>query len=400
MPKPRFSVSKLFHIALLSALLVSCTGSTGSAPGLPATVAPSLAQTESAAAGALPTPPPATRSSAAQLKRTPLVIFCAGSLILPFDQLEKAFEAQNPDAQVLGESHGSIQVIRHVTDIHEKIDVVATADHSLIPMLMYAASDPQTGQPYASWYIRFAGNRLALAYTSRSKFAGQVNDQNWYDVITRPGVRVGLADPRFDASGYRALMALKLAEGYYGKTGLLNHLIKGQFQYPITIFEEDSGAEITVPEILETNTDSGVVVRGASIELLALLESGDLDYAFEYESVIRQHNMQMVTLPDAINLGTAGQAQNYANVVVKLDFRRFVSVKPVFRGEPIGYGITIPSTASQPELARRFIEFLLSPEGRQIMQQNSQPVLDPLQCDGAAHMPLELSALCQAPISQ
>jgi len=90
---------------------------------------------------------------------------------LPFAELETAFEAENPDVDVLGESHGSIQVMRHVTDIHERIDVVATADHSLIPMLMYATNDPDTGKPYTSWYIRFAGNRLALAYTAGSKFS-------------------------------------------------------------------------------------------------------------------------------------------------------------------------------------------------------------------------------------
>ena len=59
-------------------------------------------------------------------------------------------------------------------------------------------------------------------------------------VIARPGVRLGLADPRFfDASGYRALMAFKLAEQVYQKPGLLNGLVKDQFQYPITAFEYD-----------------------------------------------------------------------------------------------------------------------------------------------------------------
>ena len=87
--------------------------------------------------------------------------------------------------------------------------------------------------------------------------------------------------------------------------------------------------------------------------------------------------------------------------MVKLDFRRFASVQPVFRGEPIGYGLTIPSNAPQPELAQRFIEFLLGPQGRQIMQQNYQPLLsNPLQCDEAANMPPELGKRCQAPVGQ
>ncbi len=96
--------------------------------------------------------------------RTPLVVYAAGSLIIPFGDLEKAFESKYPDIDVQAQYHGSIQVIRQVTDLHIPIDVVATADASLVPMLMYATNDPDTGLPYANWYIRFASNRLALAY--------------------------------------------------------------------------------------------------------------------------------------------------------------------------------------------------------------------------------------------
>ena len=102
---------------------------------------------------------------AAPAEKTPLVVFCAGSLILPFAALEQVFESQHPEVDVLNECHGSIQVIRHVTELHEQIDVVATADYALIPMLMYAVDDPDSGLPYASWAIRFATNHLALAYS-------------------------------------------------------------------------------------------------------------------------------------------------------------------------------------------------------------------------------------------
>jgi molybdate/tungstate transport system substrate-binding protein len=53
-------------------------------------------------------------------------------------------------------------------------------------------------------------------------------------------------------------------------------------------------------------------------------------------------------------------------------------VKPVFQGERIGYGITIPGNAPHPKDAELFIAFLLSPEGRAIMQQASQPMFDRL----------------------
>ena len=204
-----------------------------------------------------------TGTSAPKAK-SPLRVFCAGSLIRPFDELEKAFEALHPEVDVLMECHGSIQVIRHVTELHEKIDVVATADQALIPMLMYATTDAETGKPYAGWYIRFATNRLALAYTPQSREADQIGEENWYSIISQPGVRLGIADPRFDASGYRALMALRLAEDAYKQPDIFDNVVEGRFKYPVTIFEDDDFTEIGVPEILEPKPDSGILTRGAS----------------------------------------------------------------------------------------------------------------------------------------
>ncbi|MFZ5856704.1 MAG: tungstate ABC transporter substrate-binding protein WtpA [Chloroflexota bacterium] len=326
--------------------------------------------------------------------KTPLVVFAAGSLIIPFADLEKAFEAANPDIDVQAEYHGSIQVMRHATELHEAIDVVATADASLIPMLMYAANVPETGQPYADWHIRFASNRLALAYRAESKYAAEINAENWFEILARPDVKLGLPDPRFDAAGYRELMAFALMENSLGRYGLFEPVFNGQFTFPITVFRDDNLTTITVPEILETKPDSHIALRGGSIMLVALLESGDLDYAFEYESVIQQHGLKMLALPDAVNLGEAEFESAYKAVQVDLDFQRFATVKPQFRGERIGYGITIPADAPHPDAAALFIEFLLGPEGRAIMGANHHPLFDPCLADGYASMPPSLQAIC------
>ena len=327
-------------------------------------------------------------------QKTPLVVFAAGSLILPFADLEKAFESEYPNIDVQAQYHGSIQVIRHATDLHESIDVVATADASLLPMLMYTSKVPDTGIPYADWYIEFATNHLAIAYQTKSKYASEITGDNWYEILSRPDVKVGLADPRFDAVGYRALMLYALAGNYYNQPTLFTDMFKGQFTFPLGIFTENNLTTITVPEIVETKSDSHIVLRGASVELIALLESGDLDYAYEYESVIQQHRLEMVRLPDAINLGEEAYQKNYSTVQVIEDFQRFASVKPVFRGERIGYGITIPSNAPHPEQAALFIEYLLGPEGRAIMQKNSHPVFDPAIGEDYANIPAGLQPYC------
>ena len=339
---------------------------------------------------------PSSVTQTAGSGKTPLVVFAAGSLILPFGDLAKAFESKYPNIDVQAEYHGSIQVIRQVTDLHVPIDVVATADASLIPMLMYVTSDPDTGHPYADWYIQFASNHLALAYRPGSKYAGEINAGNWFTILAHPDVKVGIADPRFDAVGYRALMTYALAQDYYKKSTLFRDMFSGIFTYPLGIFKDADLTTITVPEIIETKPGSHIVTRGASIQLIGLLESGDLDYAFEYESVIQQHGLNMVHLPDAINLGEREYNQTYSKVQVNLDFQRFASVKPQFRGERIGYGITIPSNAPHPVEAELFIAFLLGPEGRFIMQGDHHPIFEPSIGYHYEGIPQSLQAFCVA----
>lgn len=348
-------------------------------------------------AGPLPPSVPTAASPASTSTLTsahvPLVVFAAGSLIAPFDALEAAFEAQHPGIDVRPEYHGSIQVIRHATELHEPIDVVATADASLIPMLMTGVVDPETGRAYADWYIRFASNRLTLAYQRDSKYAAELTADNWPEVLARPDVKVGIADPRFDAAGYRAFMAVALAQERAHDYTCFGRLFKDQFTRPVTIFLDDDLATVTVPEVLETRSGAHIVLRGASIQLVALLESGDLDYAFEYESVIRQHGLEMLRLPDEENLGSTEHAADYGRVQVDLDFQRFATVKPKFRGERIGYGITIPANAPHPAEASLFIAFLLGPRGRAIMEANYHPLFETPLADGHERMPAALQAL-------
>ena len=326
-------------------------------------------------------------------EKTPLVIFAAGSLIIPFADIESAFEAKYPDIDVLAEYHGSIQVMRHVTELHEPIDVVATADASLVPMLMYATNNPETGRPYADWFIRFASNKLMLAYTPSSLYADEINQDNWPEILTRPEVKYGLPDPRFDAAGYRAMMAFALQENMLERYDLFKSMFKDQFTYPVTIFREDGDTLIRIPEILETKSETHIFIRGASVFLIALMQSGDLDYAFEYESVVKQHGLNIVELPDEVNLGSHDLADFYQNVEVRLDFQRFSTVEPRFFGEPIEYGITIPDSAPHPEAAELFIKFLMSEEGRSIMAENHHSLLETFTANGYANLPADLQAL-------
>lgn len=326
-------------------------------------------------------------------EKTGMRVLCAGSLMMPFNEIEAAFEAQHPDIDVLVEGHGSIQVIRHVTELHEESDVMVVADYSLIPMMMYNTEIPETGESYTDWYITFATNSLGIAYTPSSRYAGEINGDNWHEILSRPDIKLGMADPRLDACGYRALMLLSLAETYYRDDSLFEGVL-GTFNPAIELVPQGTATRITVPEIIHPESEK-IVLRGSSIRMLALLESGDIDYAFEYRSVSEQHNLEFVGLPPEIDLGSVEYTGGYGNATVLLDFHRFSSVRPEFIGQPIIYGVTMPRNAPHPEKAVEFIQFLFGPESRRIFDENCQALLDPIRADNLPQVPQELAPLLQ-----
>jgi molybdate/tungstate transport system substrate-binding protein len=320
-----------------------------------------------------------------------MLILNAGSLVVPMQQLEESFEALYPEVDIRFEGHGSIQVIRHITEIGDPADVAIVADYSLFPLLMYQAK-MENGSPFADWNIQFATNKMGIAYTPDSIYANEITAENWYDILRRPDVNFGLADPRIDSIGYRTMMILQLAEEYYKDSNIFEDIITDNLRSTVSSREEDGYYTISIPELLESS-NRRIYLRGFSVQLLALLESRQIDYAFQYESVALQHGLGYLELPAVIDMSATNLAEHYAHVTVALDFQRFKSVNPVFKGEPIIYGITIPKSAPNPELAEKFIEFLLGEEGQRILQENFQPQIIPPHTDNIEGVPISLRGL-------
>ncbi|MDD5093576.1 MAG: tungstate ABC transporter substrate-binding protein WtpA [Dehalococcoidia bacterium] len=305
--------------------------------------------------------------------KTTLKVINADSLMVPFTAIEKAFEERHPDVDVLIEGHGSIQAIRHVTELYHEFDVIAVADWSLLPMMMYDKPMPDTNIPYADWYVKFGTNRLGLAYKPSGKYADEINSSNWYEVISRSNVKVGTSDPQFDSCGYRALMMCQLAELYYNDDTIFEKVM-GDFSPKVSVTSDNGKYTISLPA---TARSKRLTVRGSSIGLLATIDSGDIDYAFMYESMAQQHGLKFVELPPEIDLSSPDYADSYGKVTCSLSFQRFATVIPEFRGERILYAMTIPKNAPHPDVAAEFVAFVLSPEGCEVLSKAYQPSLIP-----------------------
>ena len=96
---------------------------------------------------------------------------------------------------------------------------MASADYDVIDTLLIPN--------FASWDIHFATNQLAIMYRPDSKYAKEINGNNWYNILLKPGVQYGHADPNADPCGYRTLLSWQLAEKYYKDPGLYKRLVDG-----------------------------------------------------------------------------------------------------------------------------------------------------------------------------
>ena len=269
----------------------------------------------------------------------PLVVFNAGSLARPLRAALDTF-ALREGVAVEQASAGSLETARKLTELGSVPDIVGLADAEVFPQLLV----PE----HVAWYARFARNRMVVAYMPRSRGADSIATANWHRVLTDPEVEVGRADPDLDPNGYRTLLVLRLAERYYGEPGLAGRLLAN------------------APE---RN------VRPKEADLVGLLQAGELDYIWSYESLAQATGLRYVTLPDSIDLGTAADSAFYRTASVRIAGSD-VGDTVTLRGEPIVYGIAIPRQAPHPELAVRFLAFLFSDDGRRVLRAARLDALD------------------------
>ena len=261
----------------------------------------------------------------------PLVVYTAGSLARPMRAALDSFAAANGIRYEL-ESAGSLETARKLTELGKIPDIIALADEDVFPKVLVPA--------HATWYVRFAENRIILAFTDRSRFAAEIDSTNWWQVLQRPGLEIGRSNPDLDPSGYRTLMVFQLAERLYGKPGLA--------------------------AVLERSADRRNM-RPKEIDLVALLESGDLDYAWFYESMARASGVRHIQLPASIDLGSAEYRESYAKATVRV-VGSTATDTVVMRGAPIRYAFSIPLQAAHPVLGERFAVYLLSADGQRVLE--------------------------------
>ena len=276
--------------------------------------------------------------SAASTTRDTVVVYLAASLTKPLQSALDSFAVHN-DIVVQRESGASLEHARKITELGRVPDVIALADVEVFPQLLMPA--------HVSWYAEFARNRMIIGYTDRSRHATEIDSTNWSRILAMPDVQVGRPDPDLAPAGYRTLLMLQLAERHYHSPGLAARVL--------------------------ANAPSKTM-RPNAAELAALLQTGELDYIFDYESVADAYGFRALHLPAAIDLGDPTQTAEYAKARTRV--RGKGNDSTTFVGAPIVYALSVPRGAPHPAAAQRLATFLLSANGRRMMRAAHVDALD------------------------
>ena len=240
--------------------------------------------------------------------KPPITVFAAASLARPLKTLTDTFQ-RNARVPSMVEIGGSLEHARKLTDLGRVPDVIVLADDDVMASLV---------PTHLAWYVRFATNTLGVAYGERSAHRDSISRENWWHILARPGVRVGRADPNVAPAGRHAVNLLRRVDGYYNSEGAGDAIMARALQQ---------------------------YVRPNATELAALLETGEVDYIIDYESVALQYGFQFVALPPDLS-------------------------------PAILYGIGVPRSAANPASGTAFTTFLLSPVGQRILRDARIRMLD------------------------
>ena len=286
-------------------------------------------------------------------KEKKLIIFHAGSLSVPVMKLNAAFEKANPGVRVLSESAGSLVCARKITELGRECDIILSADYFVIDNLLIPS--------YATWNIKFATNEIVIAYRDESRMSSIIREDNWADILLRDDIIFGRSDPDSDPCGYRTVFAFQLAEDHYGRPGLADSLLKKDLQY----------------------------IRPKEVDLVALTETGVIDFMFQYKSVARQHGFRYLELPDEINLSSLELKDHYSRARYMIPGSA-PGERTEIRGDYISYSGTVPVNAPNRELAIQYFSFMLGEEGVKIFTDSGQDPLVPAVTKNSGAVPVVL----------
>lgn len=220
---------------------------------------------------------------------------------------------------------------------------------------------------YIDWFVEFGEDEIVLAYTQKGKYAKEINEDNWYEIISKEDVDLGRPEENLSSLGYSTLWVWQLAERFYRKEGLYRRLIEKSQNH---IYPSES-------------------------QLISSLKSLDLDFAFVYLSSAKTFDLKIIHLPKEIDLSKREFQQNYQCVSVLLPGKDRFQFIPT-SGSFISYAFSVPKNISYSQrrpYIKEFLKLFFSDKAKETFKKYYLN-LSPINFFGEERIPQEIKDLC------
>jgi molybdate/tungstate transport system substrate-binding protein len=241
-------------------------------------------------------------------------VLYAGSLVNLMERsVGPAFEKET-GLHFQGYAAGSNKIANEIKGKLRRGDVFISASPKVNASLMGAANGD-----HVTWYVGFAESPLMIGYNPRSKFAAEFKTKRWDQVLQEPGIRIGRTDPKLDPKGAFTVEMVTKAADLYHQPDLVSKVL-GDPENPDQVLPEET--------------------------LVGRLQSGQLDAGFFYTTETSDLKIPAFKPAPELNIKAS-------------------------------YTLTVLNDAPNATGATRFVDFLLSAKGRELLKEHGVDVIKP-----------------------
>lgn len=245
-------------------------------------------------------------------------VFHADSLAGPMKALKAAFEAANPGAKVNLTTGRSQELAERILK-GDRCDVFTPSAPSVIEKDLMSGKVAGTQKAAAEWSAIFSANEMVLVTAKGNPLKiGKMTD------LAGPGVRFTRVTGDKDLATRRTIDFVRNMCALEGKPELAQKIIEGAVVDPTKAHTVPQ----TIQDVVAGKADAGIVYFSAAVDA--------------------KDSLEILRFPATANLSS--EIRNAA---------------------------TVPATAQEKETALKFVRFLLSAEGRKILEATGQPPVAP-----------------------
>ena len=264
-----------------------------------------------------------------------LIIYSADAYVSETSALASNFTAQTGIQTSPPKGGGSFALAQQIAQ-GNPVSVFVSVSKS-------AVSSSYLKNVSSGWAVAFAGDQMTIAYSNASaqgpaaeeiisayKTAASTNSTSawseFFSDLSSGSVKIGISNPNADPGGLRGWLALEAAGKVYA----------GNESYFAS----------------RMISKSGNITGGSAAELVAPLESGQIQFLFIYKSAAIAHKLDYLQLPSSVNFGNASYSAYYSQ------FKYTIS-SGVESGSPIMLFVTVPSDATNYAGSLEFVSYIV-----------------------------------------